>query len=85
MLVYYLYNIIHVLLLFCRGKFGIVYHCDCKASTEAMAMKIMPKRRNKAENVNKEVSILKKLDHPGIVRLTDFMDCHNVFVLVTAL
>lgn len=67
------------------GKFGVVYQCKSLATREEMAMKLMLKKKNKAADVNREVAILKKLDHPGIVRMTDFMDCEDAFVLVTEL
>lgn len=70
---------------FCRGKFGVVYHCTSTATNEPLAVKIMLKKGNKKEDVQREVSILKKLDHPGILQMTDFMDCEDVFVLVTEL
>lgn len=63
----------------------MVYQCKCLATREQLALKLMLKKKNKTEDVNREVSILKKLDHPGIVRMTDFMDCEDSFVLVTEL
>lgn len=72
-------------IIFCRGKFGVVYHCKSLATSEPLAVKIMLKKGNKVDDVQREVSILKKLDHPGILQTTDFMESEDVYVLVTEL
>lgn len=63
----------------------MVYHCKSLATGEPMAAKIMLKEGNKLEDVKREAEILKKLDHPGILQMADFMDCDGVYVLVMEL
>ncbi len=50
-----------------------------------MALKIMLKKGNKKEDVMREVNILKKIRHPGVLAMTDFIEGEKEFVLVTEL
>lgn len=74
-------------MLFChRGKYGIVYKCECKRTKKPLALKMMLKKGNKKEDVYREVDVLKKIiDHPGVLIYSDFMDCRSEYILVTEL
>lgn len=68
-----------------RGKFGIVYSCETVDTKKPVALKIMTKKGNKKADVLREVNILKKISHPGILQIEDFMECQNEYILVTEL
>ena len=70
---------------FFRGKFGVVYKCECLETKKPFALKVMLKKGNKKEDVMREVSILQKIDHPGILHMTEFMEFEKEYVLVTEL
>ncbi len=61
----------------------MVYACTSKESDVPCAIKVMQKKMNKRTDVLREVDILKKLNHPGILRISEFLECDKDFVLVT--
>lgn len=69
----------------CRGRFGVVYSCETADTKKPVALKIMEKKGNNKADVLREVSILKKISHPGILQVVDYMECQNEFILVTEL
>lgn len=68
-----------------RGKFGVVYKCQENVSKADVAVKIMLSRHNKREDVEREVTILKQVDHPGILCFTDFKEDNGTYILITEL
>lgn len=42
----------------------------------------MLKKGNKKEDVEREVRILRKLDHPAVMRMMDFFEYSREYVLV---
>lgn len=50
-----------------------------------MALKLLLKKGNKKDDVLREVDILKKLNHPGILSMTDFMEFDKEYIIVTEL
>ena len=78
-----------------RGKFAKVVQCIDQNTKENFAMKIMNKAKLKKIFVGKnkhayatvesEIAILKKLDHPNIVRLYETIDdpAHDKLYLIT--
>lgn len=56
-----------------------------KSSGDTCAVKVMLKRGNKREDVLREVEVLKKLDHPAILKIGDFHEFDKEYVLVTEL
>lgn len=68
-----------------RGKFGVVYKSESLATKDPLAIKVMLKKGNKKDDVMREVAILRKLNHPGVLQMTDFMECDKDYVLVTEL
>ncbi len=68
-----------------RGKYGIVYKCESVETKAPLALKIMLKKGNKKEDVMREVDILKKIKHPGVLTITDFIEGDREYVLVTEL
>ena len=69
----------------CRGKFGVVFKCESVATKKLLACKIMLKKGNKKDDVMREVEILKKISHPGVLDMSDFMESDKEYVLVTEL
>lgn len=72
-----------MLSLVCRGKYGIVYACISKETEKPCAIKVMQKMVNKRADVMREADILKKITHPGVLRIFDFFECDKDYVLVT--
>ena len=71
---------------FFRGKYGVVFKCEGKAGNTPHALKLMLKRGNKKEDVQREVAILKKISaHPGVLSISDFVECPAEYILVTEL
>jgi serine/threonine protein kinase len=62
-----------------------VYKCESVETKEALALKLMLKKGNKKEDVLREISILKKINHPGILQMTDFLECEKEYILITEL
>ena len=69
-----------------RGSFGIVYLVKQKELSRYFAMKVIKKiSRNKEEeeNLMNEIEILRKLDHPNILKITDFYPLKNEYNIIT--
>ena len=62
-----------------------MYKSESLETKSPLAIKVMLKKGNKKDDVMKEVAILKKLNHPGILQMMDFMECEKDYVLVTEL
>lgn len=77
--------LVPIIALSCRGKYGVVYKCESLETKTPLALKMMLKKGNKKEDVLREVDILRKIDHPGILHITDFMECDKEYILVTEL
>lgn len=45
----------------------------------------MQKKGNKKVDVEREVDILKKLTHPAILSINDYIECDKEYVLITEL
>jgi len=65
------------------GNFAVVRKCVCKQTKEAIALKVIDKAKcvGKEEMVENEVQLLKRVDHPHIVKLIDFWDITDRFYL----
>lgn len=63
----------------------MVYRSESLETKNPLAIKVMLKKGNKKDDVMKEVAILKKLTHPGILQMVEFMECEKDYVLVTEL
>ena len=63
----------------------MVYKSESLDTKEPLAIKVMLKKGNKKDDVMREVAILRKLNHPGVLQMTDFMECDKDYVLVTEL
>jgi serine/threonine protein kinase len=70
----------------CRGKYGVVFKCESKATKYPHALKLMLKKGNKKEDVMREVDVLKKIStHPGVLLINEFIECTAEYILVTEL
>ena len=62
-----------------------MYKCEDKRTREVRAVKVMKKRSNKQEDVEREVQVLKQIDHPNLLAFKNFTTADSFFVLVTEL
>ena len=74
------------------GQFAIVKKCMEKATTRPYAAKFIRKRRNRTsirgvrrEEIEREVDILKKVEHANIVKLHDVYENRTDVVLILEL
>ena len=68
-----------------QGSFGTVYLVKHKLLNNLFAMKVI-KKTNKSEKdevLMNEINILRKLDHPNIVKINDFYTTPTEYILVT--
>ena len=69
-----------------KGSYGVVYLVKHKQLHRYFAMKIIKKRnrsKNDEEELMNEINILKKLDHPNILKINDFYSLKNEYSLMT--
>uniref|UniRef100_A0A1B6ELV7 Protein kinase domain-containing protein n=1 Tax=Cuerna arida TaxID=1464854 RepID=A0A1B6ELV7_9HEMI len=69
-----------------RGKFGTVYRCREKSTGLALAAKFVGTgRREDRRNVEREVEIMRMLQHPRIIQLYDACESSNVMCVIQEL
>ncbi|KAF6216846.1 hypothetical protein GE061_001196 [Apolygus lucorum] len=69
-----------------RGKFGTVYLCREKATNLSLAAKFVGiQRRQDRKNVEREVEIMRTLQHPRLIQLYDAFETDNTMVVVLEL
>uniref|UniRef100_A0A1B6LTY6 Protein kinase domain-containing protein n=1 Tax=Graphocephala atropunctata TaxID=36148 RepID=A0A1B6LTY6_9HEMI len=69
-----------------RGKFGTVYRCREKSTDLALAAKFVGiARREDRRNVEREVEIMRMLQHPRIIQLYDAYESSNVMCVIQEL
>ena len=68
-----------------QGSFGIVYLVKHKQLNTYFAMKIIKKlnRKENEEMLMNEINILRKIDHPNIVKINDFYTTCSEYIIVT--
>ena len=69
-----------------HGSFGTVYLVKQKELSRYFAMKVIKKTsKNKEEedNLMNEIEILRKLDHPNILKITDFYPLKTEYNIIT--
>ena len=69
-----------------RGSFGTVYLVKHKYLTRYFAMKVIKKVESKKDNEDdlmNEIEILRKLDHPNILKITDFYSLKTEYNIIT--
>ena len=69
-----------------RGSFGTVFLVKHKELSRYFAMKVIKKKlKNKDEedNLMNEIEILRKLDHPNILKITDFYPLKTEYNIIT--
>ena len=68
-----------------KGSFGTVYLVKHKQINGYFAMKVIKKSKNDKddENLMNEINILRKMDHPNIVKINDFYTTKTEYTLVT--
>jgi len=54
-----------------QGAFGIVYVCTAVSSREEFAVKMVDRVETPAENIQREVDLQRKMDHPNIAKVLD--------------
>ena len=76
----------HKIKLLGQGSFGTVYLVKNKKLNNYFAMKIIEKSSNdeeKEDEIKNEINILRKLDHPNILKINDFFSTKNEYFLIT--
>uniref|UniRef100_A0A8D8RG45 Myosin light chain kinase, smooth muscle n=2 Tax=Cacopsylla melanoneura TaxID=428564 RepID=A0A8D8RG45_9HEMI len=69
-----------------RGKFGTVYRCKEKATGMTLAAKFVGiAKRNDRRNVEREVEIMRELQHPRLIQIYDAFESSNVMCVVLEL
>lgn len=71
-----------------RGGFSVVYEATNKETGKVVAVKVIDKKKQDDEQLvllQREISIMKKLDHPNIVKLYDVYDEEKTISLVIEL
>ena len=69
-----------------KGSYGVVYLVKHKQLHRYFAMKIIPKKHKSKvdeDTLMNEINILKKLDHPNILKITDFYSLKNEYNIIT--
>lgn len=69
-----------------RGKFGTVYRCREKSTDLQLAAKFIgvPKKEDR-RNVEREVDIMRQLQHPRLIQLYDAFENGKVMCVVLEL
>ena len=62
-----------------------MYKCTEKSSGEDVAVKVMMRRHNKKEDVEREVEILKDLNHPCLLQYMNYKVDGGNYILITEL
>ncbi|MBN2381323.1 tetratricopeptide repeat protein [bacterium] len=61
-----------------QGGMGVVYRAVHQDSGQAIALKtVLGLQKNLLQDLRREISILSRLDHPGIVKIVDFDDSES--------
>uniref|UniRef100_A0A1B6C5L4 Protein kinase domain-containing protein n=1 Tax=Clastoptera arizonana TaxID=38151 RepID=A0A1B6C5L4_9HEMI len=69
-----------------RGKFGTVYRCREKSTGLSLAAKFVGiAKRQERRSVEKEVEIMRALQHPRLIQLYDALESSNVMCVVLEL
>eukprot|EP00826_Nyctotherus_ovalis_P019054 TRINITY_DN15814_c0_g1_i2.p1 TRINITY_DN15814_c0_g1~~TRINITY_DN15814_c0_g1_i2.p1 ORF type:complete len:512 (-),score=139.77 TRINITY_DN15814_c0_g1_i2:93-1628(-) len=68
-----------------QGSFGVVYRATHNASGNIRAIKVLDRTKMSTEDqqkLNEEIGVLKKLDHPNIMKLFEvFTDAQNYYLV----
>jgi len=67
------------------GTYGLVYKSIHKPSNENRAIKIISKKsisKDQQGNLINEIEVLKKMDHPSIMRIYEFASDENYYYIV---
>ena len=69
------------------GNFAVVHECMNRSNRSAFALKIIDKTKCKGREfmITNEVSILRRIHHPNVIRLVEDFDYYNELYLVTEL
>ena len=71
-----------------EGAFGEVYICYSKLNNAERAVKVIHKDRmlpSEYDEVVNEFQLLRKMDHPNVIRMYEFYDCEDKFYIVQEL
>jgi len=66
-----------------KSTYGDIYKAKCKFNNEYYSVKFLSKNSCKTEkNLLSEIEILKKLDHPNILKIIEyFQDSSNIYII----
>ena len=64
------------------GGFATVYQCLKDKKNYALKMMIKSKEKTNQIGNNLELDILRQVKHPNIIKMIEYIDKHNILVLV---
>lgn len=68
-------NLSSLLLIWNRGKFGLVYRCQDRKTGLMLAAKVVTvRKKDEKRDVRREVEIMRQLQHPRVIQLYDCID-----------
>lgn len=68
-------NLSSLLLIWNRGKFGLVYRCQDRKTGLMLAAKVVTvRKKDEKRDVRREVEIMRQLQHPRVIQLYDCVD-----------
>lgn len=69
-----------------RGKFGTVYRCTEKSTGLKLAAKFIGiSKRQDRRNAEREVEIMRELQHPRLIQMYDAFEINNIMCVVLEL
>ena len=69
-----------------HGHYGVVRKCQNRVTREFFAIKTIRKAKvSRLETLKREIEILKNMDHPNIIKLSDVYEDEKYLHLVTEL
>lgn len=69
-----------------RGKFGTVYRCTEKSTGLKLAAKFIGiSKRQDRRNAEREVEIMRELQHPRLIQMYDAYEINNVMCVILEL
>lgn len=73
------------MLIWNRGKFGLVYRCQDRKTGLMLAAKVVTvRKKDEKRDVRREVEIMRQLQHPRVIQLYDCIDdlAHSEMCLI---
>lgn len=70
----------------CRGKFGTVFKCRERSTGFKLAAKFISiAQRQDRRNAEREVEIMRELQHPRLIQIYDAYEMNNIMCVILEL